>query len=286
MRRKINKSDPIPISWAHDKYVGDNRDYIPYYDQGGIVSKDSTMNLDDAMAFMGNNNDRLVTQGGDSLNYFPTHNFYIPVDKKLVLSNGTVDPKDSSRILDRVNINLPQNTLYKNDLMVLNIIAANKWKRPIYFTQPQGLGLNKFLQNEGMTYRLEPIKQQDPNGTDAINTDVAYKNQMSNFYFGGAQYPNIYFDENSRRSLMTMRRAFSTTGNALALIGKKDSALRVLNYGYKMLTPSSFPYGMVSAGNMHDITSLQYAYAFYLAGDIKKGDRIADNVKMCLPAAN
>lgn len=77
---------------------------------------------------------------------------------------------------------------------------------------------------------------------------------------------------------MTMRQAFSTTGKALALIGKKDSALQVLNYGYKMLTPSSFPYGMVSAGNMHDITSLQYAYACYLAGDIKKGDRIADDV--------
>ncbi len=278
LRRKINKSDPVPISWAHDKYVGDNRDYVPYYDQGGIVSKDSSMNLDDAMAFMANNNYRLPTQGGDSLNYFPTHKFYLPVDKELVLSNGTVDPKDSSKIVDRVNINLTQNTLYKNDLMVLNIIAANKWKRPIYFTQPQGLGLNNFLQNEGMTYRLEPLKQQDPNGADAVNTKAAYKNQVSNFYFGGAQYPNIYFDENSRRSLMTMRRAFSATGNALALIGKKDSALRVLNYGYKMLTPSSFPYGMVSAGNMHDITSLQYAYACCLAGDIKKGDRIADDV--------
>ena len=278
LRRKINKSDPISISWPHNKYVGDNRDYIPFYDQGGKVSKDSSMNLDDAMAFMANDSNRLVTQAGDSLNYFPTHNFYIPVDREFVLSNGTVDPKDSSRILDRLNINVPQNTLYKNDLMVLNIIAANKWKRPICFTEPPALGLNNFLQNEGMTYRLEPLKQQNPNGADAFNTEAAYKNQLSNFYFGGAQYPNIYFDENSRRSLMTIRRAFSTTGNALALIGKKDSALQVLNYGYKMLTPSSFPYGMVSAGNMHDITSLQYAYACYLAGDIKKGDRIADDV--------
>ncbi|HET7116922.1 MAG TPA: DUF2723 domain-containing protein [Hanamia sp.] len=278
LRRKINKSDPISISWAHDKYVGDNRDYIPYYDQNNIVPKDSSMNLNDAMAFMANDSDRLITQGGDSLNYFPTHKFYIPVDKEFVLHNGTVEPMDSSRIVNRVNFTVSANTLYKNDLMVLNIIAANKWKRPIYFTQPQGLGLNSFLQNEGMTYRLEPIMQQDPNGADAVNTKTAYKNQMSNFFFGGAQYPNIYFDENSRRSLMTMRRAFSTTGNALALTGKKDSALQVLNYGYKMMTPSSFPYGMVSAGNMHDITSLQYAYAFYLAGDNKKGDRIADDV--------
>jgi Protein O-mannosyl-transferase TMEM260-like len=278
LRRKINKSDPVAISWAHDKYVGDHRDYIPYYDQGGIVSKDSSMNLDDAMAFMANNKDRLLTQGGDSLNYFPTHNFYIPVDKELVLHNGTVAPKDSSRILDRVNFSVSANALYKNDLVELNIIAANKWKRPICFTQAPGLGLNNFLQSEGMTYRLEPIKQQDPNGADAVNTDISYKNQVSDFYFGGAQYPNIYFDENSRRALMTMRRAFSTTGNALALDGKKDSALQVLNYGYKMMTPSSFPYGMVSAGNMHDITSLQYAYAYYLAGDTAKGDIIADEV--------
>jgi len=278
LRRKINKSDPISVSWSHEKYVGDNRNYIPYYDQGGIVSKDSVMNLNDAMAFMANDNDRLATQAGDSLNYFPTHNFYIPVDKETVLGNGTVDPKDSARIMDRLNFTVPGNTLYKNDLMVLNIIAANNWKRPIYFTQPQGLGLNNFLQNEGMTYRLEPLKQTDPNGADAFNINAGYKNLMSNFYFGGAQYQNIYFDENSRRSLITMRRAYSSFGNVLALTQKRDSALRVLDYGYKMMTPSSFPYGMVSTGNMHDITSLQYAYAYYLAGDNKKGDLIANDV--------
>ena len=102
LRRKINKSDPVAISWGHDKYVGDKRDYIPYYDKGGIVSKDSAMNLSDAMAFMANNSNQLVTQGGDSLNYFPTHNFYIPVDKNFVLQNGTVGPMDSSKILDRL----------------------------------------------------------------------------------------------------------------------------------------------------------------------------------------
>ncbi|MEO6836872.1 MAG: DUF2723 domain-containing protein, partial [Ginsengibacter sp.] len=278
LRRKINKSDPVTISWARDKYIGDRRDYIPYYDKGGIVSKDSVMSLSNAMAFMANDNDQLVTQGGDSLNYFPTHSFYIPVDKNLVLQNGTVDAGDSTRILDRLNITVSNTNLYKNDLMVLNIIAANNWKRPIYFTQPQGLGLNNFLQSDGMTYRLVPIMQKDPNGSDAVNTNAGYKNQMSNFYFGGAQYPNIYFDENSRRSLMTMRRSFSSVGNVLAITGKKDSAQKVLNYGYKMMNPSSFRYGMVSSGNMQDITSLQYAYSCYLAGDKAKGDRIADDV--------
>jgi hypothetical protein len=45
-----------------------------------------------------------------------------------------------------------------------------------------------------------------------------------------------------------------------------------------MLNPSSFRYGMVSTGNMQDITSLQYAYSCYVAGDKEKGDRIADDV--------
>jgi hypothetical protein len=73
---------------------------------------------------------------------------------------------------------------------------------------------------------------------------------------------------------MTIRHAYTELAMALATDGKKDSALAVLNYGYKMLDPTSAPYGMVSYGNNENIESLQYAYAYYTAGDTKKGDQI------------
>jgi hypothetical protein len=65
-------------------------------------------------------------------------------------------------------------------------------------------------------------------------------------------------------------------GAALAQDGRKDSALKVLNYGYRMIAPSTLPYGLVSAQNMENITSLQYANAFFMAGDTKTATIIAN----------
>jgi hypothetical protein len=164
----------------------------------------------------------------------------------------------------------------KNDLMELNIIAANQWKRPVYFTEPYGLGLNNFFQDNGLAYRLTPLTP-ETNSID-VNIDTMYRNLMHRFKFGGAEKPDTYFDENGRRTLLSIRNAFSTLGQALVAGGSKDSALRVLNYSYTMLDPTTLPYGMTSAGNQHDISSLQYAYAFYQAGDSIKGRQIADAV--------
>jgi hypothetical protein len=261
IRRRVNQSPPVPFSWGHDKYVGDNRNYIPYFDKG-IVPKDSFMNLNDAMAFMGSDSNRLATEGGESMNYFPTHNFYLPTD-----SGG------------RIDFRLSGNSLFKNDLAELNVIAANHWKRPIAFTYPPyQLGLNTYVQNDGLTYSLTPVRQQNNNTGQGVNIPVMYTNLMTKFKFGGAEKPGIYFDENGRRELMSIRHSFTELATALATSGSKDSALRVLNYGYKMLDPTSAPYGMVSMGNSENIESLQYAYAFYLAGDTQKGDLIGNAI--------
>ena len=276
LRNKVNQSEPIPMSWKPEQYVGDNRNYVPFADQGVKVPKDSSWDLTRLMNFIGDDRNQLQTQSGGGLNYFPTHNFSLPVDKEAVLANGTVVPKDSARILERLQFAFPGNALLKNDIMEYNIIAANNWKRPVYFSQPYGLGLNNFIQDDGLAYRLVPLR---PNPSEpTISTDTMYRNLMERFKFGGADKQNIYYDENGRRVLISIRSAFSTLGQVLATKGDKDSALKVLDYGYKMLNPTSLPYGMVSFRNQEDITSMQYAYAFYLAGDSTKGQQIADMV--------
>jgi hypothetical protein len=275
LRNKVNQSEPIPMSWTPDKYVGDNRNYVPFSDQGKFP-KDGYMDLNDLMTFVGDDHNALQTNSGGSLNYFPTHNFSLPVDKATVIANGTVQAKDSARILDKLQFTFSGNALLKNDLMEYNIIAANKWKRPIYFSQPYGLGITNFVQDDGIASRLVPLRPEQ--GVPTINVDTMYRNLMQRFKFGGANIGNVYYDENGRRVLLSIRSAFSTLGQVLATRGDKDSALKVLNYGYKMITPSSLPYGLVSYRNQEDITSMQYAYAFYLAGDSVKGQQIADAV--------
>jgi len=272
LRRKINESDPIDISWTKDKYLGDNRNYIAYYDNG-TVPKNSFVDLNDLMSFIGGNN-KLPAQGSnDSIYYFPTHNFFIPLNKDKVL-------KDSTN-LPRISFTFPGNAIYKNSLLELNIIAANDWKRPIYFSSPPyDLGLNQSIKQDGLTYRLVPEKVvNDANDAGSVNTETMYTNLMTKFRFGGADKPNVYYDENGRRTLLGIRRIYATLGIALAIEGKKDSALKVLNYCAKMINPKTLAYGETSGQNsFHNAISMQYAYAYYLAGDNKSADQIADAV--------
>ncbi|WP_161596743.1 glycosyltransferase family 117 protein [Chitinophaga vietnamensis] len=277
LQRKINQSAPVPFSWTPDKYLGDNRNYLPFYNPGNIP-QDRYFDLNEIMAFMGDDKNKLQTATGDAINYFPTHQFFLPVNKSTVLANGTVLAKDSSRILSQVNFTVPGNGLAKNDLAELNIIAANNWQRPIYFSQPFGLGLNNYMRQEGLTYRLVPIAR-DSSADFNVNTGLMYENLMTKFRFGGAQYPGTYFDENGRRILLNIRRSFATLGVTLAAEGRKDSALKVLDHGYQMLPSATLPYGMVSNdGGGHNITSMQYAYAYFIAGNTEKGNAIANDV--------
>jgi len=187
-----------------------------------------------------------------------------------------VAAKDSARIPDKLDFTFSGNNLFKNDVIELNIIASNKWQRPIDFTEPYALGLNSWLRNDGLAFRLTPI---DPDADRSnVDADTMYRNLMSRFKFGGAENPDMYFDENGRRILMSIRNAFSALGQTLATRGSKDSALRVLNYGYTMLNRTTLAYGMTSAYNQQDVSSLQYAYSFYQAGDPIKGRQIADAV--------
>ncbi len=283
LRSKVNESAPIPISWTPDKYLGENRNFVQYLDNGK-VAKGASMSLSDAMDFIGDDKNQLPSQSGGTMPYFPTHNFYIPVDKQEVLANGTVALADSAKILDRLDFTFPGNMLYKNDLIEYNIIAASKWKRPIYFSQPYGLGLNGFLQDDGLAFRLVPMKA----GQTGLmmNTDTTYRNLMEKFKFGGAEKPDVYFDENGRRVLLSIRNSFANLGSLLATRGDqaaKDSALKVLNKSYENINPTTLPFGLVTGAtggsdNSYDYSSLRYAYAFFLAGDTVKGNLIADAV--------
>jgi hypothetical protein len=185
-----------------------------------------------------------------------------------------VPEADSADIPSRIPFIFPGNNLLKNDMAELNVAAANHWERPIYFTYPPyNLGLENYVEDQGLAYRLTPVKPHDVNGVDVPDM---YTNLMTKFKFGGGEKPDIYFDENGRRELLSIRGAYVSLGAALAASGSRDSALKVLNYGYKMIDPSTLSYGMVSTGNMQDISSLQYANAFYQAGDTKRSLEIAN----------
>lgn len=292
LRYKVNQSDPIDPLWTAQQIEGANRDIIyspeslygnnptflsKYRSKAGLTTDPSQpMDLYTMMKdFAGSDdpNKMEVGRDGGNLNIFPSKLVSIPVDINTVKQNGTVNATDS--VLSQVVFTIPKNVLFKNDAAILNIIAANKWKRPIYFTSQGGgdLGFQQFLRQDGLTYRLVPVANSD------VNDDWAYDKMMTKFASGNANKPGVYFDEENRRHLNTIRMAYATAALDLAQNNKKDEAVKMLNKVDKMMLQENFPYGMVSRNQQHNYISYLLLQACYAAGDTTLADKITVSLK-------
>jgi hypothetical protein len=169
-------------------------------------------------------------------------------------------------VLPEITFELPQNknVIVKNDLAILNIIAANQWKRPIYFTAPYSgseLGFEKYLRKDGLTYRLVPVKN-----NSGVNVDWMVDKLMKKFAFGNANLKGVYYDEQNRLHLNTIRTAYADGAAALAEQGKKEEARAVLDKADKGILESNMPYAMVSHNNQHNYFTFRFLEACYKAG--------------------
>lgn len=283
LRYKVNQSDPIDVIWTPQQIQGHNREYIRYQPDPR-VNKDNYYPLYDVM--------KNVLGQGENTTSFPVKKFSVPVDENVVKSNGTVNANDT--ILNQILIEIPENRndLTRSDLIILNIIAANHWKRPIYFTSPFGeLGFGQYLRKDGLAYRLVPIQATFPQqhwvtdqalrqarlGGTSIrdnNTDVMFKTLMTQFRSGGANIPGVYFDEENRRHLLSVRSTYGEAAGNMADGNRKPEALELLKKSESMIIPQDLPYAMASRYNSHNQTALIYMEAAYKAGDTQLAEKL------------
>ena len=274
LRYKVNQSDPIDVIWTPSQIEGGKRDYILYRPQENIP-QDRYYDLYDMMKnYVGSDDADKVdnSRGGDPLNTYPVKRVSVPVDQTLVLKNGTVNAKDS--VVNELRFEIPKGALVKNDLALLNIIAANKWNRPIYFTNPNAdLGFDKYIRRDGLSFRLIPVEN------SRVNDDYMMDKVMNKFGFGNANVKGVYFDEENRRHLNSIRTAYAELAVDLASKGRKEDARKVLEKADKMLNQGNFDYGMTSRANQHNRNSLLFLEACYMADDKALAEKVAASVK-------
>ncbi|GGD46549.1 glycosyltransferase family 117 protein [Muriicola marianensis] len=244
MKRKAYKSDPIPSQLTHDLYRYGNRDVIYYQ---GITEK--RWDIKDFMNWVGSNNPQtklgslLEKQGADTsgysestldLVYYPTNKIRIPVNKKNVLESGLVKEKDSALIVDYIDIDLPQ-ALPKNRIMMLDIMANNDWKRPIYFSggsfdKAEYIWMKDYLQLEGMAYKLVPIKTKNPSSYEMgrIDTEIMY-NIVKGWEWGNSGSPDIYHDPQTRTQGLSFRSNLARLVEALIDENEIDKAREIID---------------------------------------------------------
>ena len=245
MKRKAYESAPIPSSLTHEQYKYGTRDYIIKE----VVTQD-TLSLNQFLGFITSDDARtkykhvLQQQGYDTsgqrnqdlnANYLPTENVRIPVDKATVLRNGIVKAKDSSLIVPYIDIKIKGAALYKNRLMMLDIIANNNWERPIYFTggafgDEDYIWMKDYLQLDGLVYKLVPIKtpveKNNPFDMGRIDTDKMY-DMVTSWDWGNNGDPKMYHDVETRKNSLTYRGNLARLIEALIQEDKLEKAEEV-----------------------------------------------------------
>ena len=260
MKRKAYESDPIPSSLSHEKYRYGTRDYL--------IKEVTTLDTIDIKTFI-----KFVTQDDDkykyksllqkqgyetnylreqdlNANYLPSESIRIPVNKESVINNKIIESSLSDEIVDEIIIKIKGQALYKNRLLMLDIIAENNWERPIYFTggsfgDDDYLWMKDYLQLEGLCYKLVPIKtpinQSNPYEMGRVNTEKMYT-MVKNWDWGTKGSSNIYFDVESRKNSITYRSNISRLIDQLILENKNDKAEEITDIVIENMPVNTFGY--------------------------------------------
>jgi hypothetical protein len=277
LRHKVNNSASVDLIWTPEQIQGNKRDYVFYQPQPQFPENRYYDLYDMMKNWVGSDDPSKMaySSGGDTVNTFPVHKVAVPVDASLVRANGTVNADD--KVVDAMRFELPaKNALFKNDLAILNIIAANKWQRPIYFTMPYNkLGFDKYLRRDGLTYRLVPVEN------PGLNMDKMYNliQDKKKWTYGNANLTNVYYDEINRSQLLAIRKADLDLAFDLVEKNKSDEAKNILEHDDKMIREENLPYGMTSSNNSHNRISLGFLEACYRAGDRKLAAKVSASVQ-------
>lgn len=273
MNHKAYTSDRLPFSLSHDEYREGTRDYLLYYDNPTSRFHGHYNNLADVIDFIKSyrDADKIPVSTGKMENYLPTRKFMMPVNKEAVIKSGIISKNLYDSIPTSISWGLPGNTIQRSTLMVLDAIAHNDWKRPLCFAVTSGseafMGLEKYFQLNGLVFVLTPIKTPGANvrSNPGVNTDQMYDNVMHKFRWGNMN-KDIYLDENIIRMATQLRAQSSTLADNLLSIGKRDSALKVVNVVMDSISEKSCPY---------DGAVVMLDRAYYQAGEFAKADTLA-----------
>ena len=300
MKRKAYKSDPILSNLKHEQYVFGKRDYIKYESIIDSVRWD----LKDFMNWISSDNKRtkykfLLEQYGyekedlekipastQNMIYYPTNKLRFYVNKENVLNSGIINKSEIDNIVDYIDIDIPKSGLYKNQILMLDILSKNDWKRPIYFTggsykDSEYLWMKDFLQLDGLVYKLVPIKtpinQDNPYQMGRIEPYRMY-DIVKKWEWGNSESSEIYHDPETRKNSISFRGNLHRLAESFVSIGENVKAKEIMDLSFEKMPLEYFEYYSLSEpyiSTYHKIGEKDKAQKLY--SDIEK--KYLDQIK-------
>lgn len=213
----------------------------------------------------------------EKFNFLPVSKFILPVNKANAVKSGTIDAKDAALAVDQITINYKSNSMFKNNLILLDILANFDWNRPINFSSggiydPENIFyLGDYLQFDGFSYRLVPINTPEREDGEMGRVDAnSLYNTVKNYRWGNFKDLSVHFDETCTQNIVSYRSSASRAAEALALSGQKLKALEVLDLASREIPVEKY-------NDPRSLSSMVYGYI--VSGQEAKGIKLAEELK-------
>ena len=287
MKRKAYKSDPVLSSLTHKQYAFGNRDYIKYESLIDSVRWD----IKDFMNWISSDNKRtkykfLLEQYGyeqedlknipkftQNMIYYPTNKLRFYVNKENVIKSGIINPSEIDKIVEYIDIDLPKSGLYKNQILMLDILSKNDWKRPIYFTggsykDSEYIWMKDYLQLDGLVYKLVPIKtpinKENPYQMGRLEPNRMY-DIVKKWEWGNSESPLIYHDPETRKNSISFRGNLHRLAEEFIKSGDYQKAEEIIELNFEKMPIDYFEYYSLSE---------PYISSYYKIGKTEKAQEL------------
>ena len=259
MKRPAYDSPALPISWQHKDYQEGQREYIPIRPElKAEIEAYKTQHPEEARQLLGDN----------------------PYELKNIIQKWVLgDSADMQCIpTDSVNITSSEGTmqislkdkrgLYKNELMVLEMLSHGNWSRPVYASISMGADQLSFLRDhmvlEGLAYRISPTAT-----SRSVDTERLYDNVMHRFRYGNLSRKGIYADADVLHMANTHQMVMAILIDSLLQQGDIQRGIEVCRKWQLEMPEENVPY---------TDAALAMARCYYAARQLEEADKIVSSL--------
>ncbi len=259
MKRPAYDSPALPISWQHKDYQEGQREYIPIRPElKAEIEAYMAQHPEEARQLLGDNPYELknIIQKwvlGDSADMQ-----CIPTDSVTITSSeGTMQISLKGK-----------RGLYKNELMVLEMLSHGDWSRPVYASISMGADQLSFLRDhmvlEGLAYRISPTAT-----GRSVDTERLYDNVMHRFRYGNLSRKGIYADADVLHMANTHQMVMAILIDSLLQQGDIQRGIEVCRKCQQEMPEENVPY---------TDAALAMARCYYAARQLEEADKIVSSL--------
>jgi len=245
MMRPAYESEPLPFGLTLKNYQqGGLNDYLPVIENPQL--KDQAISLTKYL--------ELIKQEHQALRIPTSISEYNSVPTKSLILNNIDTAKIMALLPDYLDgtvtnqmlFNVKGSGLEKKDLAILDLIATNKWERPMYFNYTSlshfNVDISSNIVQEGICYRLLPVQSNIP----LVNKELMYENMMEKFSWVNLDREDVYYSEDYRGFCQNLRSAFNTLAQEYMNADDYETARDILVKSLESIPSETIPFDYFS----------------------------------------